>query len=100
MLTPSTPRLTAPNLSNWSVTFLTVLIGIANPIPCVGTPCGVNDIFTEFTPTSFPPMSISGPPEFPGLSGASVWMISSIMRPEADRILRPSALTTPAVTEN
>ena len=40
----------------------------------------------------------SGPPELPGLSAASVWMMSSISRPERARSERPSALTTPAVT--
>ena len=33
-----------------------------------------------------------------GLSAASVWMMSSISRPERERSDRPSALTTPAVT--
>ena len=41
---------------------------------------------------------ISGPPEFPGFSAASVWMTLSISLPVRDRILRPNALTTPAVT--
>ena len=45
-----------------------------------------------------PAESISGPPEFPGFNDASVWMTSSISRPEYDRSDRPSALTTPAVT--
>ena len=40
----------------------------------------------------------SGPPELPGFSAASVWITSSIRRPDCDRRLRPSALTTPAVT--
>jgi len=41
----------------------------------------------------------SGPPELPGLSAASVWMMSSISRPVRARSDRPSALTTPAATE-
>ena len=45
-----------------------------------------------------PRESTSGPPELPGLSAASVWMMSSMSRPERDRIERPRALTTPAVT--
>jgi hypothetical protein len=49
-------------------------------------------------PTTRAPESASAPPEFPGLSAASVWMTSSISRPRAGRD-RPSALTTPAVTE-
>ena len=40
----------------------------------------------------------SGPPEFPGLSAASVWITLSISRPERVRNERPRALTTPAVT--
>ena len=42
----------------------------------------------------------SGPPELPGLSAASVWITSSMVRPLAERIERPSADTTPAVTVN
>lgn len=40
----------------------------------------------------------NGPPEFPGFSAASVWMTSGIRRPVLARMLRPSALTMPAVT--
>src|SRR6185312_10531801 len=40
----------------------------------------------------------SGPPELPGLSAASVWMTSSIRRPERARNERPTAEITPAVT--
>ena len=52
-------------------------------------------------PTTRPLASASAPPELPGLSAASVWMTSSIrravVRPRAG-MLRPRALTTPAVT--
>ena len=41
-----------------------------------GSPCGVKDILTELRPTRWPPMSISGPPELPGLMAASVWIRS------------------------
>ena len=51
-----------------------------------------------FTPITSPRESTSGPPELPGLSAASVWITSSISRPDCDRSERPSALTTPAVT--
>ena len=34
--------------------------GMAKPRPCVGTPCGVNAIFAELIPTSFPERSITG----------------------------------------
>src|SRR3984893_11070340 len=40
----------------------------------------------------------NGPPELPGLSAASVWITSSVVRPLTERIERPSAETTPAVT--
>ena len=40
----------------------------------------------------------SGPPELPGLSGASVWITSFTWRPASERSVRPRALTTPAVT--
>ena len=59
-------------LRNSSTLSRTTLPGIANPMPCVGTPCGVNDIFTDEIPTSFPAMSTIGPPLLPGLMAASV----------------------------
>jgi hypothetical protein len=40
------------------------------------------------------------PPELPGLRAAPAWTVSSIIRPNETHMLRPSALTTPAVTEN
>ena len=52
-------------------------------------------------PTTRPAESASAPPEFPGLSAASVWITSSITRtcaPERAGSERPRALTTPAVT--
>ena len=49
-------------------------------------------------PTTSPREDTSGPPELPGLSAASVWMTSSISRPERARSERPSAETTPVVT--
>jgi hypothetical protein len=49
-------------------------------------------------PTTSPCDETSGPPELPGLSAASVWMTSSISRPERDRNDRPRAETTPVVT--
>ncbi len=50
------------------------------------------------TPTTSPRDDTSGPPELPGLSAASVWITSSISRPERARNERPSAETTPVVT--
>ena len=49
-------------------------------------------------PITSPREETSGPPELPGLSAASVWITSSISRPERARSERPSAETTPAVT--
>ena len=50
------------------------------------------------TPITSPRELSSGPPELPGLSAASVWITSGISRPVLARMLRPSALTMPAVT--
>ena len=50
------------------------------------------------TPTTSPRELSSGPPELPGFSAASVWITSGIRRPVPERMLRPSALTMPAVT--
>ena len=54
----------------------------------------------ELTPTTSPSALVSGPPELPGLIAASVWIMSRY-RPvwsPPGRMLRPVALTTPAVT--
>ena len=49
-----------------------------------------------FTPIRLPWMSVSAPPELPGLMAASVWMkFSKVLMPSW---LRPSALTMPLVT--
>jgi hypothetical protein len=71
----------------------TVLLAIAKQIPCAGT------IIAVLMPMTSPAVVTSGPPELPGLSDASVWITSSISRPDRDRSDRPSALTTPDVTE-
>ena len=55
-------------------------------------------IIAVLMPTTSPVVATSGPPEFPGLSAASVWMTSSMSRPLWARKDRPSAETTPAVT--
>src|SRR4051794_25250597 len=70
------------------------LIGTARPRPMPAT--------AVLMPTRKPRPSTSAPPELPGLSAASVWMTSSMMRvapPERAGSERPSAETTPAVTE-
>ena len=50
-------------------------------------------------PTTRPRPSDSAPPEFPGLSAASVWITLSTIRPAATVRERPSCDTTPAVTD-
>ena len=50
-----------------------------------------------FTPITSPRALTSGPPELPGFSAASVWMMLSISRPDWPRSERPSPLTMPAV---
>ena len=70
------------------------LTGTARPSPIPAT--------AVLMPTTRPRPSTSAPPELPGLSAASVWMTSSMMRvapPARAGSERPSAETTPAVTE-
>jgi hypothetical protein len=65
------------------------LIGMAKPIPCPSM------LTAALIPTASPAALMSGPPEFPGLMAASVWMYAS---KEALKIFRPFDDTTPAVT--
>jgi hypothetical protein len=70
-------------------------------VPCCRRPqnrCPGRRIIAVLTPMTSPEDETSGPPELPGLSAASVWITSSIMRPVLARIERPSAEMTPAVT--
>src|SRR5215472_8164008 len=70
------------------------LTGTARPRPTPAT--------AVLIPTTLAWLSASAPPELPGFSAASVWITSSIRRAaEPLRVGsdRPSALTTPAVTE-
>ena len=53
------------------------------------------EMIAEFTPTTLPSMSNSGPPELPRLMAASVWMKSSY---GPDAMSRLRAETMPAVT--
>jgi hypothetical protein len=67
-----------------------MLIGMAKPIPFPEATMAV------LIPITSPAMLTSGPPEFPGLMEASVWMKSSyVVMPTSER---PIALTTPTVT--
>ena len=51
----------------------------------------------ELTPITRPQASSSGPPELPGLIGASVWMTLSIWKPLGAWIWRPRPETMPSV---
>ena len=51
----------------------------------------------ELTPITRPLASSSGPPELPGLIGASVWMTESIWKPSGASMWRPVPDTMPAV---
>ena len=75
--------------SSWGINGLTRSTGIAKPIPCPEAMMAV------VMPTISPFMLNKGPPEFPGLIGASVWMKSSY---GPAPMMRPLALTIPAVT--
>ncbi len=50
-----------------------MLTGMANPIPCAGcSGCPAQN--AALMPITAPEASMSGPPEFPRLMDASVWM--------------------------
>ena len=80
------------------VTFLTVSTGTANPMPLL--PCDAGPVvICVLTPITCPVVSRSGPPELPGLIGASVWIALSIASAFGASSTRPIALTIPAVME-
>ena len=68
--------------------------GIAKPMPLESVATAV------LMPTTAPEASTSGPPEFPGLIAASVWMRFEIRLPSSSVIVRPLPDTIPLVTEN
>ena len=73
-----------------AVTRLTMLAGMANPMPCPVATIAV------LMPITSPRRLTRGPPELPGLIEASVWMkFSYVAIPTS---ARPVALTTPTVT--
>ena len=75
---------------------MAVLIGIANPMPTEPLPPPV--AIWELMPITRPSPSISGPPLFPGLIEASVWITLEIEKPLGARISRATADTIPVVT--
>jgi len=85
-----------PRAMSCGTSRVTVSTGTAKPMPA-DAPLGLK--IAVLTPMSRPPESSSGPPEFPGLMAASVWMTSRMRRPLGERSSRPSALTTPVVRE-
>jgi hypothetical protein len=73
-----------------------VFDGTAKPTPTFPLPEPPVRI-CELTPTTWPAALSSGPPELPGLMGASVWIASSIPNPLGAVIWRPSAEMMPSV---
>ena len=71
-LAPNHGRFTAllPLLAD-AMTILTMLTGMAKPMPWLPPDC---EKIAVLTPISRPSMSTSAPPELPGLMAASVWM--------------------------
>ena len=67
---PIRARWTLPSLMSWSATLAAMSIGTAKPMPSLPRPPVT---IAEFTPMTSPLMLTSGPPELPGLIGASVW---------------------------
>src|SRR6184192_721241 len=74
---PSHPRTTRPEAISWRMTSRAWLIGIENPIPWPAATIAV------LMPITLPSRFRSGPPEFPGLIDASVWMKFSYVAADA-----------------
>src|SRR5215471_5682258 len=89
---PMNARRTRPCRTSSPSTKLAVFAATAKQMPCAPM------ITAVLMPTTSPWEDTSGPPELPGLSAASVWITSSMSRPERARSDRPSAETTPVVT--
>src|SRR5579859_6697184 len=85
------------SLAMWA----TMLDGIAKPTPELD-PCPVGVVLLvsiwSAKPSTLPLPSSSGPPELPGLIGASVWIAPVMVKLLGAVMLRPTALTIPAVT--
>jgi hypothetical protein len=81
--------------SSTGTTARTVLDAIAKPTPTFPPEPAV--WICEFTPITRALESSSGPPELPGLIGASVWIASSISKPLGAWMWRPSPETMPPV---
>ena len=96
-LTPSQARSTLPLFLSCGRTFCAVSIGTANPMPTLPLPLPPVSI-CELMPITRPAASSSGPPELPGLIGASVCRTFVIVKPLGAVIWRCSAEITPVVS--
>ena len=90
--TPRRPRLTLPYSNSCRVISITMLIGIAKPMPMFP----LLPKIAVLMPITSPSRLMSAPPELPGLMEASVWMKSSY--DSMPRPFLPKALTMPRVT--
>ncbi len=84
-----------PRAMSWGTIRFTRSTGIARPTPADAPEV---DRIAVFTPMSRPALSMSGPPELPGFTAASVWMAPAISRNSEVGRLRSSALTMPEVS--
>mmetsp|Transcript_15158 Transcript_15158/g.41734 ORF Transcript_15158/g.41734 Transcript_15158/m.41734 type:complete len:231 (-) Transcript_15158:139-831(-) len=89
---PRMDRRTKPFARMLSTFLATVSMGIARPTPA-NVPLPVR--IAVLMPMTFPSLFINGPPLFPGLMEASVWMTPLIGRPPAPSILRETPLMMP-----
>ncbi len=71
---PSQPRVTLPVLMSCSIICFAMFMGMAKPTPMKPP---VRVAIAVFMPITSPSRFTNGPPEFPGLMAASVWMKSS-----------------------
>ncbi len=84
-----------PRAISTGTTRRTRFTGMANPTPELPR---TGDMIIVLTPITLPPMSSNGPPEFPGLMGASVWIIFGMENGvDPDFSVLPRALTIPWV---
>ena len=86
-----------PPFSSWAISDLAVLIGTAKPMPTLPPPLPPVSIW-ELIPITWPTALSSGPPELPGLIGASVCSTLLIVKPLGAVISRCSAEMTPVVS--
>jgi hypothetical protein len=92
--TPSHARWIVSPRCRRGMTSRTVFDGTAKPMPTLPPPL---DWICELTPMTCPRVLSSGPPELPGLIGASVCRTSSIEKPLGAVISRSRAEMIPAV---